>query len=480
MKTLIERFANSTSLDDLFDAINQIYRDADQDPELKDWFKKTDAYIRKCLQEQGFIMQDASTEQWNALYDHGNYLLRQKYRGHTDRILDEFKFLGNQFDADPQNKAFGQAVERLFLDLGNDENGKPTFKPHLIKDLTEVIIPAFLVNVHYIPIPRIEYSDPKFDVIVENLIIESDNLTPNVLEFGSDNYWRWGRKQIANQHKNKVMLGISGVQMDLRDVAFYVNRKQGFPSIKDQGVCDIFLGGTGLSFKIAAETADKNDRQHFFKITKVDVDIKNFNIKMKSSSHKLLFTIAKPLLLRALRPGIQKAVETQIKDNVRQLDGILWQIHQEAERAAAEAAANPDPENVQNIYQRYMTAAQQRIAHTKRKTQAVIGDKKVNAAYTHQDSMFPDVKLPDAVSAKATEYKQLAAKGDKWESPVFSIGAAKESTSIPKPDPVTRKHGTAATTTTTGTGAPQLTNGTMSGKGGVANGSTVNGAPVPT
>lgn len=64
LKTLIERFANSTSLDDLFDAINQIYRDADKDPELKDWFKKVDAYIRKCLKEQGYIVQEESTDEW--------------------------------------------------------------------------------------------------------------------------------------------------------------------------------------------------------------------------------------------------------------------------------------------------------------------------------------------------------------------------------------------------------------------------------
>ena len=64
LKTLIERFANYTSLDDLFDSINQIYRDANQDPELKDWFKEVDTYIRKCLQEQGYIMQDSSTDEW--------------------------------------------------------------------------------------------------------------------------------------------------------------------------------------------------------------------------------------------------------------------------------------------------------------------------------------------------------------------------------------------------------------------------------
>ncbi len=340
-------------------------------------------------------------------------------------------------------------MQKLFHDLGNDENGKPTFKPHLVKDLTEVIIPEFLINVRYIPIPRIEYSDPTIDVVVENLVVESDNLTPNVLEFTSNNYWRWGRKEIANKHKNKVELAVSGVQMDIRDVAFYVNRKQGFPSIKDTGVCDLFMGGQGLSFKIAAETTTASDRQNFFKITKVDVDIKNINIKMKKSNHKILFALAKPILLRALRPGIRKVLEKQIKDNAHQLDRILYEVHREAKQAEIDAKNSPDPQNVQNIYQRYITAARNRFAQSKQMTKNVVADKKANVAYTQQDSIFPQIKLPGGISTKATEYKELAAKGDKWESPIFSIGSAKESTNIPRPDPITSKSHDDATTRAT-------------------------------
>ena len=54
-KTLLERFANYTSADDVVDAINQMYRDADRDPELKGWFRQLDGYIRKCLKQQGFV-----------------------------------------------------------------------------------------------------------------------------------------------------------------------------------------------------------------------------------------------------------------------------------------------------------------------------------------------------------------------------------------------------------------------------------------
>lgn len=436
---MIERFANSTSLDDLFDAINQIYRDADQDPELRGWFTDVDRFVRKCLKEQGYVLQDQSTDEYNQLYDRGHFLLRERYRNHTDRVTDLAKFYSSEFEKDPLNRAFGDSMNKLFTDLGNDENGKPTFKPHLVKDLTDVLFPYFFENVRYIPIPRIEYSDNMMDAIVENLVIEGDNLAPNVLEFGSDNYWRWGRKQTSNKNKNKVMLSVSGVQADLRDVSYYIKKKSGFPSITDKGVADIFLGGQGFSFKVQMETADDTDKNHFFKITKVDVDVKHLNIKLKSSNHKLLFGLFKPLLLKVMNPALTKVLEQQIRQNVNQLDSIAYEIKREADRAQAEAQRNPDPEHIQNMYQRYYEAAQKRFLQGKEKTEQATADKKVNVAVTQHDSIFKNIKLPGGISSKATEYKELAAKGDKWESPVFSIGEAKESTNLPKPSPITRK-----------------------------------------
>jgi hypothetical protein len=449
MKTLLERFANNTSFDDLIESVNQVYKDADRDPELKNWFKHINQFIRKTLQQQGFILEDRCTEEWNQIYDQGHNLLRGRYRGHTDRIADEFKFIGEQFDADAQNKQFAQSVNKLFLDLGQDENGQTVFKPHLLKDLSDVILPGIFENVRYVPIPRIEYSDPMIDAVVENLVIEGDNLAPNSLEFGSDNYWRWGRKSISSKNKNKVMLSVSGVQMDLRDVSYYVKRKQGFPSITDKGVMDVFMGGSGFSFKVEMETADaareNNQQTHFFKVTQVHSDIQNLQIKMKQSNHKLLFNMFKPLLLKVMRPVIQKVLEKQIKDSANQLDGILFDIKTEADRAEAEAKRNPDPQNIQNMYQRYAHAFQNRLMQGKQKKEQAkerAKDTQVNMAVTQHDSIFKNISLPGGISSKATEYKELAAKGDKWESPIFSIGSAKETSSLPQVPKVTRKpHG---------------------------------------
>jgi hypothetical protein len=442
IKTLLERFANSTSADDLVDSINQVYRDADRDPELKGWFKNIDRYVRKCLQETGFIMSDNATQEWNDLSDKGNFLLKDRYKDHTNHVLDEIKFFGQQFDEDAQNKRFAASMQKLFNDLGNDENGKPTFKPHLLKDLSNVIIPGVFESVRYVPVPRIEYTDNMIDAIIENLVIESDNLAPNSFEFESDNYFRWGRKTVTSKNKNKVMVSVSGVQMDLKDVSYYVHKKTGFPSLKDTGVMDIFMGGSGFSFKIAMETADKSDRQHFFKINTVSVDIKSLTIKLKQSKHKTLFNLFRPLMFAVLRPAVGKVLEKLIKDQVHNADGKAYEVYQEAERAGR--AAQNDPENAPNIYSRYVTAAQKTMTQKQQKAQDAAADKKANVAMTQMDSIFPQIKLPGGISTKATEYKQLAAKGDKWESPIFGIGSAAPTSSLPRVNPVSRKPHSAA------------------------------------
>lgn len=477
LKTLIERFANNTSSEDLFDAVNNIYLDADRDPELKNWFKHLDTYIRACLKEQGYVLTDKANDEANQLEEQGRFLLRERYRDHVDRIIDEFKFLGEQFEADPLNKSFANSMEKLFNDLGNDKDGKPTFKPHLVKDLTEVIIPAFFENVRYVPLPRIEYSDPMIDAIVENLIIESDNLFPNELEIQSDNHFKWGRKKIASRNKNKIRVAMSGVQMDLKDVSYYIHKKTGFPSIKDKGVMDIYMGGSGFSFDVALETADPTDRHHFFKVNKVKVDIKHLKLKMKQSNHKLLFNFFKPALMGVVKPALTKVIEKQIKDSIEKGDAFAYQIKLEADRAAKEVAN--DPENAPNVYKRYYTAFQQRMTEGKRKTESVVSDKKANVAMTQHDSIFKNIKLPGGISTKATEYKELAAKGDKWQSPVFSLGSASASTNIPKAGAVSRKpHSTAAGVLKPASGPTPYSEGNSHAGGSYAK--TTNGATGTT
>ena len=297
------------------------------------------------------------------------------------------------------------------------------------------------------------------------------------------------------------MLSVSGIQMDLRDVAYYVKRKDGTPKITDQGLADIFLGGSGFSFKMKLATADKFDRQNFFKVEKVDVNVQNMNIKLKQSKHKLLFGLFKPFMLKFLRPVLKKVLEKQIKEQAHRLDTLIWQIKQEADRAQKEVGftcmlcylaliltnyqALENPDQAANIYQRYTTAAQKQFMQGKNKAQAIAADRKVNIAMTKQDSIFPNIHLPGGISSKATEYKKIAMEGTDWRSPIFKMGSAFTSSNIPDAPNVTRKE---QSVTEGGVRGPQNVGNTDSmtaqtsdpstQAAGTANGSAVANAPA--
>ena len=86
-------------------------------------------------------------------------------------------------------------------------------------------------------------------------------------------------------------------------------------------------------------------------------------------------------------------------------------------------------------------------------------------AVTQHDSIFKSIQLPGGISTKATEFKDLAAKGERWESPVFGIGSAKESTDLPKLPSVTRKPHNAASGGVRGGQGLQSSGGNLSSPG---------------
>jgi len=207
--------------------------------------------------------------------------------------------------------------------------------------------------------------------------------------------------------------------------------------VSDTGIANLVLARDGLTFRLKMRTAEGKDSQNFLLVDKVDVDVKHLKVTLTQSKHKLLFNLFKPLMLRILKPALQKAIEKAIKDNVDKLDRILFLVKQEADKALDEVAE--DPEAAPNVYRRYFGAARAQLLQAKKKAEDVVADKTVNYAVTKEDSIFPDVHLPGGISTKATEYKELARKGDKWESPVFSIGSASKSSNIPPPPQIVRK-----------------------------------------
>ena len=215
------------------------------------------------------------------------------------------------------------------------------------------------------------------DAVVENLVLESENLLPNILEIQADNFFRWGRQKLSSQNIHRFSVHVSQIQCDLKDVAYYIKKKQGFPSIKDTGVMDILLGGQGLSFTMKLGTALPKDRNRIFKVESVNVKIKNLKIVLKKSNHKTLFNLFRPLLMSVAKPAIAKAAEVQIRRTFDKIDEQMWLVQKEYKKAKEQAQDQP-PEETQNMMQMYVNAIQKRFSELRKKADEKKPDAKVS------------------------------------------------------------------------------------------------------
>lgn len=73
-------------------------------------------------------------------------------------------------------------VQTLLHDLLQDDQGNYTIKTSLLGDLGTVFLPAILEQIKYIPIPRIEFEDKDWYIVIEDLVLESESFLPAVME----------------------------------------------------------------------------------------------------------------------------------------------------------------------------------------------------------------------------------------------------------------------------------------------------------
>lgn len=181
LRTVFERFANGRSASPIFDAFHDLIKTFANDKEISEWFERLIAYIRKLVLEPGYVLKEQANTDGDKLGKDARAIFESdKYKGQVkDKLFKEVADFFGAMGEDPLNKKFGDSFNKLFRDLLFDSNGKFTFKSHLWADIRDHIVPPVVESIGAVPIPRIEYTDPKLDVVIENLVLQGKNLLPN-------------------------------------------------------------------------------------------------------------------------------------------------------------------------------------------------------------------------------------------------------------------------------------------------------------
>ncbi|KAK0555228.1 hypothetical protein OC861_000504 [Tilletia horrida] len=424
-RTLIERFANGRPTQPILDAVNQLYTDAKNDPELKGWFQQLDAYIRKILQEPGFIMKDEANTQAVQLRESGKKFFvaaegrdQGKYVPHKDELFKQIEIFFKGMAEDPLNVKFGEAWKRLVFDLFLSADGKPTWKPHLWSDIRDPILPQLLEQVGWVPVPRIEYSDKQVDLVIENLTIQAQNLLPNILEVDAHNYFKVSAyKQLGDVNKHSIKLSLSQIQADMREVHFFINKKSGFPRLKDQGTADVTLSGNGLSVTVHLEAGSSpstrnKSSQPVYTVKRVKAKVDKLNFAIRGSKHDILIKILRPLATGLIKKALQAAAEQGIRDGLEKAELQLRDLRDSLE------AAKQDPN------QKQLDVLKERFA-SKEDANKPAPQGTFKLATSKRNSILPQYGHPDGWLNSIDRAEGAAKASDgtqpEWHSNAFSI-----------------------------------------------------------
>ncbi|GAN06581.1 conserved hypothetical protein [Mucor ambiguus] len=321
LKAILECWAQGASIDPLLHGVQDVMRDMQNDEHLRNYYHTVTKYADRLLREPGYAQKDSSTEEGRKLMDQGNHIIKGRYKEHLNFLSSESRKYMNLMAEDETSKEIHARIAKIHRDLWMDKEGNPAFKPHLLNDMRMTLLPAFIDEIKYIPIPRIEYSDPQYDIVIENLILSGDSLLPNVFDTKIESYNSFSLKsdtQSKPSHQT-LFVRMSEIQAEIDDVVFFYKKKTGFPKLSDRGVASLIVGGKGISVATRITTVTDNPAKTF-KVASCKCNVDNLKVKVNDSNHDILYKAIRPLVIGQVKKQVSRAIEEKIIALINQLD----------------------------------------------------------------------------------------------------------------------------------------------------------------
>ncbi|KAF9099187.1 hypothetical protein BGX27_000656 [Mortierella sp. AM989] len=317
-KTILERWAQGYSLDPMIELVQYLWKRAARDPLLSGYLDTVSTFMNRALREPNYMTSQAINREADDLIDQGHTLFRVKYKADTDALLNEGQNFAEKLGSDPMVRQVAECFQRVASTLFYDKEGKLVFKQNLFDDFRYVLMPSLLETFQFIPIPRIEYSDLKVDLMFDNMILTSTDLVPRLIEVHMNNSMRMvprgNAKRSLDSNKHEFTMAIQGLEVNVRDVHYYVKTKEGF-RFKDRGIADVLIHKRGLDIHIEGQKTPEDDQNpSLITFNEVKVKIHSLSIKLRRTQHSVLNIFAQPFIKTAVKNAIAHALETEIKE----------------------------------------------------------------------------------------------------------------------------------------------------------------------
>ncbi|KAI9694319.1 MAG: hypothetical protein M1820_009008 [Bogoriella megaspora] len=189
----------------------------------------------------------------------------------------------------------------------------------LINDAINFFIPTLVNSIQYLPIPRLEVSNPDIDLLLENLIIQPGR-TINQTSFlpfrfraetNSNLELRKARLRTVSSVSTFLTLKFDGLSVRADELGFWFRAHKGLFRLRDAGIASFALDERGIDIHLDIEIG-REKMEKILTLRAVRVKVHKLNYQVRKSRFSWLSWLVKPVL----RPIVKRVMEKQIANGI--------------------------------------------------------------------------------------------------------------------------------------------------------------------
>jgi len=339
---LVTSFGDKKQWDKCEELFHQVMSHKEKDPGFEDMMQDVGDSLQKLLTDPSFF--DNAQQKFEELR------AKSQKAGKDSKVNDDVQALLRQIEITMQSvlqdndiHSLIQTTTRIATILSPLNRAT---NPELVQDAINVFVPLMIAAIQYIPIPRLEVSNPDVDLLLENLIVEpghtvnQTSFLPYRLKVETYNDFELRKAKFKTTHNatSLVTIKLDGLSAKAEEIGFWLRAHSGIFRLADEGIASFALDERGIDIHVDVEIG-KERMEQILTLKAVRVHIHKLNYTTRKSKFSWLGFLLKPLLRPILRKTMEKQLASALADFFHTANRELLYAR---ERLRATRISNPD------------------------------------------------------------------------------------------------------------------------------------------
>lgn len=317
--SLFRTFGDAEQWDRLEESVKTVMAHSEKDPQFEELMTEVGNSLQKMLSDPDFF--DSAEGKIQEIKEKAKEASSEStLRQDIDDLLVQSRKTFKTVLEDSDVSKLVTSTSRIISVLSP---GNLPVNRELIDDALHIFIPLFIQMIQYVPIPRLEVSNPEIDLLLENLIIEPGHTVNQTsflpyklrIETYNDLEIRKAKFRTTTAATSLVTIKVDGMSFRADEIGFWLRAHSGLFRLADEGIASFQLDERGIDIHLDVEIG-KEKLEKILTLKDVRVHVHKLSYNLRKSKFAWVAWILKPIMRPILRKVIEKQLSTAIADGI--------------------------------------------------------------------------------------------------------------------------------------------------------------------